>query len=94
MLTIIIFVIDILNSNSNYKMKKNASSYVLSRHDTSTLATSAGLLSMYSLSTPPELFDVRCEYEVPRFVDFNNFDDEDYDLTPGSTGIPDSWGLS
>ena len=60
------------------------------------MATSAGLLSMYSLSTPPELFDIRCEYEVPRFVDFNNLDEEEYDLTttPGSTGLPDAWGHS
>lgn len=32
---------------------------------------------MYSLTTPPELFDIRCEYEVPRYVDLNNLEDED-----------------
>ena len=35
------------------------------------------LLTMYSHSTPPELFDLRCEYEVPRYVDLNNLEDED-----------------
>ena len=76
-------------------MKKNASSHVLSRHDTSTMMTSGGLLSMYSLATPPELFDTRCEYEVPRFVDFNNYEDEEYDLTSaGSTGNHELWGHS
>jgi len=76
-------------------MKKNASSHVLTRHDTSTMMTSGGLLSMYSLATPPELFDIRCEYEVPRFVDFNNFEDEEYDLTSaGSTGNHELYGHS
>ena len=59
----------------------------------STMATSAGLLSMYSLATPPELFDIRCEYEVPRYVDLSNLDDDDYDMTPGSSGLPDAWGI-
>ena len=48
---------------------------------------------MYSLATPPELFDIRCEYEVPRYVDLSNLDDDDYDMTSGSTGLPDGWGL-
>ena len=35
------------------------------------------LLTSYSLCTPPELFDLRCEYEVPRYVDLNNLDEDD-----------------
>lgn len=33
---------------------------------------------MYSLATPPEIFDIRCEYEVPRYVDLNAIDDDDF----------------
>jgi hypothetical protein len=47
---------------------------------------------MYSLATPPEIFDIRCEYEVPRYLDLNSLDDEEYiyDLT-GSTGLAELW---
>jgi hypothetical protein len=49
---------------------------------------------MYSLATPPELFDIRCEYEVPRYVDFSAMpEDDDYEMNYGFTGVPDgSWG--
>ena len=59
----------------------------------------SGLLTMYSLTTPPEIFDIRCEYEVPRYFDLNSLDeDEDeggfrassssghYDMSNGGTG--------
>jgi hypothetical protein len=79
-------------------MKSKSSSTLRGLPTDSTLVTSAGsLLSMYSLATPPELFDIRCEYEVPRYVDFNALgDDDDYELCSGgggSTGLPDgNWG--
>jgi len=31
---------------------------------------------MYSQSTPHEIFDLRCEYEVPRYVDLQNLEEE------------------
>jgi len=34
-----------------------------------------GLLTIYSRATPPELFDPRCEFEVPRFCDLADEDD-------------------
>jgi hypothetical protein len=62
-------------------MKKNASALI---HN----AVATPLLTMYSLSTPPEMFDIRCEYEVPRYIDLNTIDDDEYD-DEGSTGYPD-----
>lgn len=35
------------------------------------------MLSLYSAATPADLFDLRCEYEVPRYLDLNTLDDED-----------------
>jgi hypothetical protein len=35
---------------------------------------------MYSAATPAVLFDIRCEYEVPRYVDLNQTEDEDFDV--------------
>lgn len=35
------------------------------------------LLTMYSQSTAPEIFDMRCEYEVPRYLDLNNLEEDD-----------------
>ena len=31
-------------------------------------------LPLYSQSTPDEIFDVRCEYEVPRYLDLNELE--------------------
>jgi hypothetical protein len=41
------------------------------------LTPNGGLLTMYSAATPAEIFDIRCEYEVPRYVDLNSLDEED-----------------
>jgi len=35
------------------------------------------MLTMYSQSTAPENFDMRCEYEVPRYLDLNNLEEDD-----------------
>jgi hypothetical protein len=35
------------------------------------------MLTMYSQSTAPEIFDMRCEYEVPRYLDLNNLEEDD-----------------
>ncbi len=35
------------------------------------------MLTMYSQSTAPENFDMRCEYEVPRYLDLNNIEEDD-----------------
>ena len=32
---------------------------------------------MHSLSTPSDIFDLRCEYEVPRYIDLNLVEDEE-----------------
>ena len=40
---------------------------------------------MYSQATPPEIFDLRCEYEVPRYVDLTNLEDEDDFLMTSSS---------
>lgn len=49
------------------------------------------LLTMYSRSTPPELFDLRCEYEVPRYVDLNSIEEEDSDCMQGGVTFDDMW---
>lgn len=36
-----------------------------------------GLLTIYSHATPVDLFDARCEFEVPRFCDLTDEDDLD-----------------
>lgn len=74
------------------KSKTTMTTSVSTHRDTAgTCLTSNGsLLTMYSLATPPELFDIRCEYEVPRFVDFLSIpEDEEYDMY---NGVPDGWG--
>jgi hypothetical protein len=40
---------------------------------------------MYSQSTPHEIFDLRCEYEVPRYVDLLNLEDEEDVLMSSTT---------
>lgn len=39
------------------------------------------LLTMYSQLTAPEIFDLRCEYEVPRYLDLNNLEEDDENNT-------------
>ena len=51
------------------------------------LAPNGGLITMYSAATPAEIFDIRCEYEVPRYVDLNSLDEEDpFYLDQGMSG--------
>jgi hypothetical protein len=40
------------------------------------------------MSTPLDTFDIRCEYDVPRYVDLNMLDEDDsYELrAPSSSG--------
>ena len=52
--------------------------------NTTKASPQSGLLTMYSLATPPEIFDIRCEYEVPRYVDLNNLEDDDCDMMASS----------
>lgn len=33
-------------------------------------------ITIYSQYTPADLFDLRCEYEVPRFIDLDHIDEE------------------
>ena len=35
------------------------------------------MLTMYSQTTAPEIFDMRCEYEVPRYLDLNNLEEDE-----------------
>jgi hypothetical protein len=35
------------------------------------------LLSAYSVATPADIFDLRCEYEVPRYLDLTTLDEEE-----------------
>jgi hypothetical protein len=47
------------------------------QHTRSTANIPLFAVSMYSQFTPAEVFDLRCEYEVPRFIDLDNLD---YDM--------------
>ena len=33
-------------------------------------------MTIYSHFTPADIFDLRCEYEVPRYMDLNRIDEE------------------
>lgn len=75
-------------------MKKN-SSQILHKQSQNDGYQQTGLLTMFSISTPAEIFDIRCEYEVPRYFDLNSLDDDEFTLDLiGSTsyyGLNEVW---
>ena len=64
--------------NSNRSMKKTTSSGTIKSSTQCVPFTGdINMLTMYSQATAPEIFDLRCEYEVPRYLDLNNLDEDE-----------------
>ncbi len=54
-----------------------------------------GLITVFSLATPSEIFDIRCEYEVPRYLDLISLEEEDenFELINSTAyyGLNEAW---